>query len=174
MNTWSRRQLLGSTLLAGAGGLANLTVPFVRALAGGPPGGGDWSADFAASLASRPMLLGWKSPRADRLAGTARIEGRLPAELRGTLYRNGPAVHERFGLRYRHWFDGDGMVQAFRFDGAALTHRGRVMHTPKLARELAAGASALSRARDPGPPRGPGARPRRPQLRQHLGPRPSR
>ena len=141
MNTWSRRKLLGTGLLAGAAGLANVTVPFVRtsgASAAGA-GGGDWSADFAARLASRPMLLGWQGPRADRLAGAARVEGRLPAELRGTLYRNGPAVHERFGLRYRHWFDGDGMVQAFRFDGGAVTHRGRVIHTPKLARELAAG-----------------------------------
>ena len=141
MNTWSRRKLLGSTLLAGAAGLANTTMPFVRAIAGegAEAGGGDWSADFAARLASQPMLLGWKGPRADRLAGPARVEGRLPAELRGTLFRNGPAVHERFGLRYRHWFDGDGMVQAFRFDGASVTHRGRVPHTPKLARELAAG-----------------------------------
>ena len=141
MNKWSRRKLLGSTLLAGAAGLANTAAPFVRAIAKeGAAGGGDWSADFAARLASRPMLLGWKGPRADRLAGAARIEeGRLPAELRGVLYRNGPSVHERFDLRYRHWFDGDGMVQAFRFDGAAITHRGRVIRTPKLARELAAG-----------------------------------
>ena len=138
MNTWSRRQLLGSTLLAGAGGLANLTVP--RALAGGSPGGGDWSADFAASLVSHPMLLGWKSPRADRLAGTARIEGRLPAELRGTLYRNGPAVHERFRSalpplvrRRRH---GAGVPLR---RGRHSPTAGRVMHTPKLARELAAG-----------------------------------
>ncbi|MDB4970154.1 MAG: hypothetical protein JWN44_5843, partial [Myxococcales bacterium] len=36
------------------------------------------------------------------------IEGQLPAELRGTLYRNGPSLFSTFGRRYGHWFDGDG------------------------------------------------------------------
>ena len=84
------------------------------------------------------MLLGWRSVHSDRLDCDARIEGRLPAELRGTFYRNGPAVHERFGIRYRHWFEGDGMVHAFRFDGRGLSHRARVLATPKLEREDAA------------------------------------
>ncbi|WP_373047863.1 carotenoid oxygenase family protein [Vulgatibacter sp.] len=50
-----------------------------------------------------------------------RIEGRLPPELRGTLYRNGPALFSSHGERYRHWFDGDGAVSAVRLagDGAA-------------------------------------------------------
>ena len=136
-NAWTRRRLLGATLAGGAAGLAHLTAPLARALAG-EGGGDDWSAEFAARLASDPTLLGWKGTAADRLAGTARIEGRLPAGLAGTLYRNGPAVHERFGLRYRHWFDGDGMVQAFRIGDGKVAHRGRVLHTPKLSREHAA------------------------------------
>ena len=137
-NTWSRRRLLGAGLAAGAAGLTHLAAPFTRAIAGAKSVD-EWSAEFAARLASNPALLGWKGVASDRLAGTARIEGRLPPDLQGTFYRNGPAVHERFGLRYRHWFDGDGMVHAFRFDGAAVTHRGRVLETPKLAREGAAG-----------------------------------
>ena len=141
-NTWSRRRLLGAGLAASAAGLTHLAAPFTRALAGGAAAGGDWAADFAAQLASNPVLLGWKGVAADRLDGEARIEGRLPAALRGTFHRNGPAVHERFGLRYRHWFDGDGMVHAFRFDGAAVSHRGRVLETPKLARERAAARRA--------------------------------
>ena len=143
-DTLSRRRLLGASLLAGAAGLAHLGLPFTRSLAaGGAAGDGDWSADFASRLASNPMLLGWQGVAGDELAGPARIEGRLPPELRGTFYRNGPAVHERFGLRYRHWFDGDGMVQALRFDGTGVTHRGRVLMTPKLARERAAGRRLL-------------------------------
>ena len=138
-NTWSRRRLLGASLAAGAAGLTHMAAPLTRAFAGAAAAGDDWAADFAARLASNPVLLGWKGASADRLDGEARIEGRLPAALRGTFHRNGPGVHERFGLRYRHWFDGDGMVQAFRFDGAAVTHRGRVLETPKLARERAAG-----------------------------------
>ena len=142
MNTtkpWSRRRLLGASLAAGAAGLGHLATPLTRARAAGEAAGGDWSAAFAARLASNPMLLGFKGVAVDELAGTARIEGRLPPDLRGTFYRNGPAVHERFALRYRHWFDGDGMVQAYRFDGDAVTHRGRVLQTPKLVRESNAG-----------------------------------
>ena len=135
----SRRRLLGAGLAAGAAGVAHLGAPLTRALAAEAAAGDAWSADFAARLAADPMLLGWKGVTGDELDGTARIEGRLPPDLRGTFYRNGPAVHERFDLRYRHWFDGDGMVQAIRFDGAAVTHRGRVLHTPKLSHEDAAG-----------------------------------
>ena len=143
-NTWSRRRLLGTGLAAGATGLTHLAAPLVPTLAGGAAAGDDWSTAFAARLASDPMLLGFKGIAVDELAGPARIEGRLPPDLRGTFYRNGPAVHERFGLRYRHWFDGDGMVHAFRFDGAAVTHRGRVLHTPKLVHESEAGRRIYS------------------------------
>ena len=136
--TWSRRRVLGAGLAAGAAGLTHMAAPFTRAIAGAKSVD-KWSAEFSARLASNPALLGWRGVASDRLEGTARIEGRLPPDLQGTFYRNGPAVHERFGLRYRHWFDGDGMVHAFRFDGAAVTHRGRVLETPKLAREGAAG-----------------------------------
>jgi carotenoid cleavage dioxygenase len=68
------------------------------------------------------------------------IEGRLPPGLRGTLYRNGPALFERAGQRYDHWFDGDGLVQAWRFDGAGtVSHQARFVQTAKLRAEAAAG-----------------------------------
>ena len=126
VRTWSRRGFLRA---AGLAGLAPLALP--PALAGG----GSWSSEFARALEADPALLGWRGVLADRLEGNARIEGRLPPDLQGIFYRNGPAVHERFGMRYRHWFDGDGMVHAFRFDGRGLSHRARVVDTPKLARE---------------------------------------
>ena len=105
---------------------------------------------FARALEANPELLGWKGVDVDRLGCTARIEGRLPSELQGTFYRNGPAVHERFGLRYQHLFDGDGMVQAFRFDGRGVTHRARVLATPKLVRETEAEPPALLGVRHSG------------------------
>ena len=133
--TWNRRRFLRA---AGLVGLAPLYPLHAGA------GRGDWSEDFARALATDPMLLGWRSVHADRLQCEARIEGRLPAELRGTFYRNGPAVFQRFGIRYQHWFDGDGMVQAFRFDGHGVAHRARVLTTPKLARETSAGRRLFS------------------------------
>ncbi len=51
--------------------------------------------------------------------------GTIPAELAGSLYRNGPGRLERGGHWVHHPFDGDGMVVAFRFEGgqAWLTNR---------------------------------------------------
>ena len=51
--------------------------------------------------------------------------GTIPAELNGTLYRNGPGRLERGGHWVHHPFDGDGMITALRFTagGALLTNR---------------------------------------------------
>jgi all-trans-8'-apo-beta-carotenal 15,15'-oxygenase len=46
------------------------------------------------------------------------LEGRLPAGLRGTLFRNGPARFDRGGERVPHWFDGDGAILRVGFDGS--------------------------------------------------------
>jgi len=43
------------------------------------------------------------------------LEGTVPTDLQGCLYRNGPARLERQGQRVSHWFDGDGAVLAVRF-----------------------------------------------------------
>ena len=135
IRTWTRRRFLLAATLAG---LAPATMPRTA------PGAADWSRDFARALETNPELLGWRGVGADWLECTARLEGRLPVELRGMFYRNGPAVHERFGMRYRHLFDGDGMVQAFRFDGQGVTHRARVLATPKLVLETEAGRRLFS------------------------------
>ena len=43
------------------------------------------------------------------------VEGKIPQEIRGILYRNGPGLFERNGLRKRCLLDGDGMIKTFRF-----------------------------------------------------------
>ena len=63
----------------------------------------------------------------------------MPEALSGAFYRNGPARHERGGRRYHHWFDGDGMMQAFRIEAGRISHRGRFVATTKLAADAAAG-----------------------------------
>ena len=76
-------------------------------------------------------------------SGPLKVQGRWPAGLRGTLYRVGPARRALGGVAMDHWFDGDGMVQAFRFEGGAsaavVSHRGALLATPKLTTEEAAG-----------------------------------
>ncbi|MBE9135769.1 carotenoid oxygenase family protein [Nodosilinea sp. LEGE 07088] len=65
------------------------------------------------------------------------LEGRLPTDLRGTLYRNGPARFERGGQRVSHWFDGDGAVLRVHFDGAAAVGTYRYVRTAGLIDEEA-------------------------------------
>ena len=127
-----RRNFLAASTASGLAGLA----PFAPALAAS---GDDWGGAFAAALRRNPMLLGWKTPP-DRLdSASLAVTGAWPAGLKGRFFRNGPSIHDRFGRRYRHWFDGDGMIQEFAIDGGRIAHRGRVVGTPKLAREDAAG-----------------------------------
>lgn len=81
--------------------------------------------------------------KAPLASGPLPVHGRWPAALRGTFYRVGPARRELGGVALHHWFDGDGMVQAFRFEGGAasarISHRGALLATPKLQAEEAAG-----------------------------------
>ena len=66
------------------------------------------------------------------------VEGKIPAEIRGTLYRNGPGLFERDGYRKANILDGDGMVQAFRFAKGAVHYRNRFVRTHKWLDEEAA------------------------------------
>jgi carotenoid cleavage dioxygenase-like enzyme len=105
------------------------------------------SARFAQALAKEPWLAGWKDVAAESLGPTvATLDGRWPKELAGTLYRNGPARFERAGLRYRHWFDGDGMLHAWRCANGRVEHRARMVATSKYVREQAAGRFLLPAA----------------------------
>lgn len=68
-----------------------------------------------------------------------RIEGRLPDGLQGSLYRNGPGLFDRGGLRKRTILDGDGLIQHFRFHGGGVHYRTRFVQTEKYRSESAAG-----------------------------------
>ena len=57
----------------------------------------------------------------------ARIEGNIPDWLRGEIVRTCPAVFETPGWRAHHWFDGLGMIYAFRIEGAAVDFRSRLL-----------------------------------------------
>ncbi|HZF10656.1 MAG TPA: carotenoid oxygenase family protein [Thermoanaerobaculia bacterium] len=68
-----------------------------------------------------------------------RIEGQVPAYVRGTYYLNGPARFSRAGLAYRHWLDGDGMVAALRFDDRGVHFANRFVRSAKWTAEEEAG-----------------------------------
>ena len=148
-----RRELLKKmTAVAGFSALAPLgggaRVAAAVCPAGGAAGGAKaaaagpdpWRAAFHDALAERPWLLGYAGTGRDAIPRRrVRVEGRLPPGLAGTLYRNGPARHEVGGFRYRHWLDGDGMVQAWRIGGGRVEHQARMVHTFKYREERAAG-----------------------------------
>jgi all-trans-8'-apo-beta-carotenal 15,15'-oxygenase len=122
--SWNRRQWLGALA---ALGLGSLTSPRAHAATAETA----WHSSYAPFDA--PAFKG--SLKTERLP----VQGQLPAELRGTLYRNGPARFGHGSSRLTHWFDGDGMLQALRIDGGQVSHQGQLLDTPKAAQELAAG-----------------------------------
>jgi all-trans-8'-apo-beta-carotenal 15,15'-oxygenase len=67
------------------------------------------------------------------------VEGKLPAELRGTLYRNGPGLYGQHGTRYSHPFEADGAITAIRFDGGKVLGASRVTPSAGLQEERMAG-----------------------------------
>ncbi|MBI2390418.1 MAG: carotenoid oxygenase family protein [Deltaproteobacteria bacterium] len=68
-----------------------------------------------------------------------RVEGSLPHELEGTLYRNGPGRFGVGGERYRHWFDGDGAVTAVRVGHGRAFGATKMVQTPAYLEERRAG-----------------------------------
>ncbi len=101
----------------------------------------------APSTSNPDWTLGWRSARPGPLPRTQMsVEGGLPRELHGSLYRNGPALTQRNGVNYRHWFDGDGMIQHFELGADAAYHTGRYVQTHKYQREQAAGRFLYSAA----------------------------
>ncbi len=133
--TLQRRSLLRAL----AGAAAALALPAAQARPAR-------AADFHRNVAAHPLLRPFAGV-ADTPEGLASdaplLRGRWPAELRGRLHRNGPALFERGAERYHHWFDGDGMVQQFGIEGGRVRHRGRLVQTAKLRAERAAGRFAL-------------------------------
>jgi all-trans-8'-apo-beta-carotenal 15,15'-oxygenase len=64
------------------------------------------------------------------------IEGVLPAQLVGTLYRNGPGINEVGGKPFAHLFDGHGMISQFVIEGGRVHYRNRFVRTHKYGMEL--------------------------------------
>ncbi len=57
------------------------------------------------------------------------VEGQIPPELQGTLFRNGPGLLEVNGQRIHHPFDGDGMISAIAFRDGRAHFRNRFVRT---------------------------------------------
>lgn len=63
------------------------------------------------------------------------VEGEVPREIRGVLYRNGVGRLEVYGTPQMHPFDGDGMVSRFRVAEGRVTYRNRYVRTREFEEE---------------------------------------
>lgn len=125
----SRRRFLTAAAALSA---AVITPETVRAMA-------------AMQLADRHGLADWAPATADLEGDVARramrrVHGRAPAALEGALFRNGPGRFRRPGGSATHWFDGDGLMRAFRVTDGQATLEARFADTAKRRRESALGA----------------------------------
>jgi all-trans-8'-apo-beta-carotenal 15,15'-oxygenase len=67
------------------------------------------------------------------------VEGDLPAGLTGSLYRNGPGLFERGGVRKPHLLDGDGLVQRLSFADGGVRYQNAFVRTERFGQEQHAG-----------------------------------
>jgi all-trans-8'-apo-beta-carotenal 15,15'-oxygenase len=134
MNTISRRQFLSRGVVGAVGiGAGALVLSSGSVLA-------DVTTyqQFHAALKKDPSLAVY-ADTVGSLAGNAKIQGRLPRDLNGVFFRNGPGRFELGGERYHHWFDGDGFAQRWQIGNGKVSHSGKFVNTQKFVAEQKAG-----------------------------------
>jgi carotenoid cleavage dioxygenase len=74
------------------------------------------------------------------------IDGEIPRELNGTLYRNGPSQRQEppQGSQALHLFDGDGFVHAIRFEEGRAWYRSRFVRNASFLAEEEAGRYCMN------------------------------
>ena len=81
---------------------------------------------FAALPLENKRRLSWlayRNPSAEGVWQLTKIEGKVPKELNGTLYRIAPGQKENHGVLLKHLFDGDAFISGFSFRGGNVTLR---------------------------------------------------
>jgi len=99
---------------------------------------------MARAFPDHPNLVGGFAPiQMECDAADLIIEGEVPEDLSGTLYRNGP--NPQFAPRGdHHWFAGDGMIHAFTVADGRVAYRNRWARTVKFQKEREAGQSLFA------------------------------
>src|SRR5712671_7092191 len=86
-----------------------------------------------------PWSAGFRSLNEEFDYRIEEVDGQVPATLRGTLFHNGSGRNELGGQWFPHWFDGDGMISAIRFDDGGIHYRNRYVATDNYRDETRAG-----------------------------------
>jgi carotenoid cleavage dioxygenase-like enzyme len=94
------------------------------------------------ALAADRRSLGYLAHRTASAEGAwtlGRIEGAVPKDLNGVLFRVAPGQKETFGVTLRHLFDGDAFVSRYAFREGTVTLRARFVETATRVAEQKAG-----------------------------------
>ncbi|MCU0494491.1 MAG: carotenoid oxygenase family protein [Chloroflexaceae bacterium] len=87
----------------------------------------------------RDWRRGYESQPEEHSYWIDEIEGQIPPDLHGTLFRNGPGLLDVNGQPIHHPFDGDGLVSSFAFANGRCHYRSRFVQTEGYRAERAAG-----------------------------------
>jgi all-trans-8'-apo-beta-carotenal 15,15'-oxygenase len=68
-----------------------------------------------------------------------KIDGKIPRDLNGTLFRTAPGESERFGVRLTHLFDGDAYLAGWEFRNGKVSLRAEFLRSPRRIEERHAG-----------------------------------
>ena len=90
-------------------------------------------------MSRHPWSGGFRSLPEEHDGRVEDIDGTVPGWLRGTLFRNGSGRNQLGGEWFPHWFDGDGMISAVRFDQGGMRFANRYVRTDNYRDETAAG-----------------------------------
>jgi len=94
-------------------------------------------------LIDNPNLQdGWAPVFKELVADQLEVIGNIPEDLNGLYVRNGPSPQFQPEGRY-HWYDGDGMLHAVRFENGRAEYRNRWVLTDGLLADREAGKSRL-------------------------------
>ncbi|HSI49428.1 MAG TPA: carotenoid oxygenase family protein [Ideonella sp.] len=105
---------------------------------------GDWNmSDISSEPRSIETLAPFRHSPEQHTAIPARVRGEVPSWLQGEVLRTCPVLFDTSGWHAQHWFDGLGMIYAFRIQPPAVDFRSRLLDS-EAAREASLGTAELA------------------------------
>lgn len=96
----------------------------------------------AMAMMAAPDRLSYRAYRTTDFEGSwspTEIEGKIPTNLEGTLFRIGPGAKDTLGTNLKHLFDGDALVTALRIQNGKVQAQSRFVETVERIKERQAG-----------------------------------
>ncbi|MBE9062182.1 carotenoid oxygenase family protein [cf. Phormidesmis sp. LEGE 11477] len=91
------------------------------------------------SYTREDWISGYRSQPEEFAYWIDNVEGEIPADLEGTVFRNGPGLTDVNGHRLKHPFDGDGMISSVAFKGGKAFYRNKFVQTEGYTAEQKSG-----------------------------------